>query len=357
MSDDRPDRIIDLRSDTVTRPSAGMRAAIAAAEVGDDLLGDDPTVKRLEQASAERIGKEAALFVPSGTMANLVSLLTHCGRGDEVIAGSESHIIHHEGMGSAALGGISVRSVHNDERGSIDPDEVRATIRRDDWPPTVLVCLENTQNRRGGAAISLRETRQIATIAHEADALVHIDGARIFNAAAALETDAAALAEPADTVSFCFSKGLGAPVGSVLTGPSEFIRRARRIRRQVGGSMRQVGVIAAGALYALEHNVDRLAQDHANARRLATGLAAMPNITVDPSTIDSNLVFFDIDPAIEGAELRSAAADAGVLCSGTGPQRLRMVCHLDVSADDIEVAIERFGEVVERLSERAAAAS
>jgi threonine aldolase len=355
MPDHRPDHIVDLRSDTVTRPSDGMRAAIAAAEVGDDLLGDDPTVKRLEAASAERIGKEAALFVPSGTMGNLVSLLTHCGRGDEVIAGSESHIVHHEGMGSAALGGISVRTVYNDERGRIDPEEVRATLRRDGWPPTVLVCLENTQNRRGGAAIPLQETREIAAIAHEAGALVHIDGARIFNAAAALETEAATLAEPADTVSFCFSKGLGAPVGSVLTGPAEFIDRARRIRRQVGGAMRQVGVIAAGALYALEHNVDRLSEDHANARRLAGGLAAMPNISIDPSLIDSNLVFFDVDPAVDGAELRATAAEAGVLCSGTAPQRLRMVCHLDVSADDIEVAIERFGAVVERLSERAAA--
>jgi threonine aldolase len=355
MPDDRPEHIIDLRSDTVTRPSDGMRAAIAAAEVGDDLLRDDPTVQRLEEASAERIGKEAALYVPSGTMANLVSLLTHCGRGDEVIAGSESHIVHHEGMGSAALGGISVRTVYNDDRGRIDPDEVRATIRRDGWPRTALVCLENTQNRRGGAAISLQETREIGAVAHEAGALVHIDGARIFNAAAALETDAAELAAPADTVSFCFSKGLGAPVGSVLTGPREFIDSARRVRRQVGGSMRQVGVIAAGALYALEHNVDRLVEDHANARRLAEGLAVMPNITIDPSTVDSNLVFFDVDPAIDGAELRAAAAEAGVLCSGTAPQRLRMVCHLDVSSEDIEVAIERFGAVVERLSERAAA--
>ena len=357
MPDDMLEHSIDLRSDTVTRPSDGMRAAIASAEVGDDLLGDDLTVKQLEAASAERISKEAALYVPSGTMANLVSLLTHCDRGDEVIAGSESHIVHHEGMGSAALGGISVRTVYNDDRGSIDPDEVRATIRRDGWPSTVLVCLENTQNRRGGAAISLRETREVAAVAHEAGVLVHIDGARIFNAAAALETDAAALAAPADTISFCFSKGLGAPVGSVLVGPTEFIDRARRIRRQVGGAMRQVGVIAAGALYALEHNVDRLVEDHANARLLAQGLAAMPNISIDPSMVDSNLVFFDVGDAIDGAELRAAAAEAGVLCSGTAPQRLRMVCHLDVSAEDIEVAIERFGAVVERLSESAATAA
>ena len=338
------DRIIDLRSDTVTRPSPGMRDAMHRAEVGDDIMREDPSVQALEEASAEAIGKEAALFVPSGTMANLVALLTHCGRGDEAIAGAESHILNHEGMGAVVLGGFSVRAVANDYRGAIDPDEVRLRLRTA-WPRTAVVCLENTQNRCGGAALRESEMRAVADAAHEGGALVHVDGARIFNAAAALETDARALVASADTVNFCFSKGLGAPVGSVVTGPRDFIERARDNRRLVGGAMRQSGVIAAAALWALQHNVERLAEDHANARRLAAALAEMPHIEMDPAGVDSNLVFFTLT-GVSGDEFRSRLNDAGVLCGGTGPQRVRMVCHLDVTSSDIDVAIDRIASVL-----------
>jgi threonine aldolase len=332
--------VIDLRSDTVTRPSAGMREAMAAAEVGDDVLGDDPTVKALERTAADRLGKEAALFVPSGTMANLLSLLTHCGRGDEAVIGSEAHILHHEGIGAPALGGISLRAVAAADDGRIDPVDVEAAVRGMGAPRTALVCLENTHNRCGGTAISATETRAVAAVAHDAGAKLHIDGARIFNAAAALEPDASALAAPADSVSFCFSKGLGAPVGSVLTGTAEFIARAHPLRRQLGGAMRQSGVIAAAALYALDHNVDRLADDHAHARSLADGLAELPFVRIDPSSVHTNLVFFELD-GVEGADFRQRLAEAGVLCSGTSAQRVRMVTHLDVSESDIDDALAR----------------
>lgn len=336
--------VIDLRSDTVTRPSEAMRAAMARAEVGDDMLGDDPTTRALEEAAAEALGKEAALYVPSGTMGNLVSLLTHCGRGDEAIAGNESHITNHEGMGSSALGGISVRMARNDYRGRLDPDEVRA-LMRPSWPRTALVCLENTHNRCGGSALPASDIKAVADVAHAGGAQVHVDGARIFNAATALETDARMLVASADTVQFCFSKGLGAPVGSALTGSKEFIERARPIRRQVGGAMRQSGVIAAAALYALRHNVERLAEDHANARRLADALAEMPHVAMDPAGCDSNLVFFTLE-GVSGPEFRERLAAEGVLCSAMSPQRLRMVCHLDVSRDDVERAIPIIARVL-----------
>jgi threonine aldolase len=336
---------IDLRSDTVTRPTEAMRRAIAAADVGDDVLGDDPTVIALERAAAARIGKEAALYVPSGTMANLVALLTHCGRGDEAIVGSEAHILHHEGAGAPALGGISLRTVPNDARGRIDPDHVRAAVRPAGAPRTAVVCLENTQNRCGGAAIPESDMRAVAEVAHAAGAAVHVDGARIFNAAIALETDAAALVASADTISFCFSKGLGAPVGSVLTGPRPFIDRARLMRRQVGGGMRQAGMIAAGALYALEHHVDRLADDHSNARRLAAGIAGAPHVRIDPDAVETNMVFVELE-GIDGADFRARLAEAGVLCSASAPQRVRMVTHMDVTADQIDTAIERIRAVL-----------
>ena len=337
--------VIDLRSDTVTRPGEAMREAMARAEVGDDVLGDDPTVRRLEEAAAERVGKEAAVYVPSGTMANLLALLTHCGRGDEAIVGSESHILHHEAVGAAALGGINLRTVPNDHRGRIQAEDVRAVVRTS-APRTALISLENTQNRCGGAAIPLASMREVTAVAREHGVSVHIDGARIFNAAAALETEAATLAAEGDTVSFCFSKGLGAPVGSVLTGPAEFIERARPIRRMLGGGMRQSGVIAAAALYALEHHVERLPEDHAHARRLAEGLAVLPHVVLDPSEVDTNIVFFELEAAVDGVDFRGRLADAGVLCSGTGPQRVRMVTHLDVAAADIEAAVEAAGRVL-----------
>ena len=342
--------VIDLRSDTVSRPTDEMRQAMARAEVGDDVLGDDPTVQRLEEASAERIGKEAGLYVPSGTMANLLALLVHCGRGDEAVVGSESHILHHEAVGASALGGISLRSVTNDDRGRIDPAELRAVVRAPGGAPrTALVCLENTQNRCGGAAIPLDSMCGAVEVARDTGAAVHLDGARIFNAALALETDAATIAALADTVSFCFSKGLGAPVGSVLTGPREVIDRARVLRRQLGGGMRQAGVIAAAALHALEHHVVCLPGDHERAARLADGLASLPGAPVQLDAPDTNIVFFELDDALDGVEFRERLAAEGVLCSGTGPQRVRMVTHLDVDDAAIDEAVAAAGRVVESM--------
>lgn len=340
-------RVIDLRSDTVTRPSPEMREAMHRAEVGDDLMREDPTVRALEEASAEAMGKEAGLFVPSGTMANVVALLTHCQRGDEALAGSESHILNHEGMGAVVLGGLFVRSVKNDIRGRIDPADVQANLRPS-WPRTSVVCLENTQNRCGGAAISASDMRAVADVAHAAGAQVHVDGARIFNAAVALETDVKTLVASADTVGFCFSKGLGAPVGSVLTGSREFIERAWFNRRLLGGSMRQSGVIAAAALWALQHHVERLPEDHANAQRLAAAVAEMPHVEMDPAGTDSNLVFFTVT-GVDGNDFRARLKEAGVLCSGTAPERIRMACHLDVTAEDIDAAIDRISRVLEAI--------
>ena len=344
VAEGRPLRVIDLRSDTVTRPSVAMRRAMADAEVGDDVLGDDPTVQALEAAAADRVGKESALYVPSGTMANLVALLLHCGRGEQAAIGSESHILHHEGLGAPALGGIHLAVVPNDAHGQLEVTSLDAVL----GDKIALVCLENTHNRCGGAAVRLTHTREVAEAARAADALLHIDGARIFNAAIALETDAATLVAEADTVSFCFSKGLGAPVGSVLCGPRELMEKARSIRRQLGGGMRQAGVLAAAALYALEHNIDRIAEDHAHARRLAEGLAVLPGLRLDPTAVDTNLVFFDFE-GTDPQAFRDGLAGAGILASGLSPRRLRMATHLDVSSDDIEVALVRTQRVLENL--------
>ena len=336
--------LIDLRSDTVTRPSEEMRQVMARAEVGDDLLGDDPTVDALEEASAEITGKEAGLYLPSGTMGNLVALLTHAGRGDEVIAGSESHILNNEGMGAPALGGISVRAVPNDTRGGIDLDDLRGLIRSP-WPTTKLVCIENTHNRCGGSVLPQSAMHGIAEVAHAAGAQVHVDGARIFNAAIALETDAKTLLADADTVQFCYSKGLGAPIGSAITGPKEFIDRARMMRRLVGGSMRQAGIVASAALWAMQHNLERLADDHANAKRLAQGLGEIAHIEMDPAGVDTNMVFFTLE-GVDGAEFRRRLETEGVLCTGTSAQRVRMVCHLDISRDDVDAAVDRVRKVI-----------
>lgn len=340
-------RVIDLRSDTVTRPTPEMRRAMAEARVGDDVLGDDPTVKELERVAAARIGKEAALYVPSGTMANLIALLLHCGRGDQVVVGSESHILHHEGLGAPALGGIHLSVVPNDAHGRLELEPLGAALAKG----AALVCLENTHNRRGGSIVRLTHTREVAEVARAAGARLHIDGARIFNAACGLETDAATLVAEADTVSFCFSKGLGAPVGSVLCGPRELMERARVLRRQLGGGMRQAGVIAAAALHALEHNVERLADDHAHARQLAEGLALLPGLRLEPATVESNLVFFDLDGP-EPAMFRAALAERSVLASGTAPGRVRMATHLDISAADVKEALSRTRGALESLRMR-----
>ncbi len=334
-------RIIDLRSDTVTLPSAEMRRAIAEAPVGDDVYGEDPSIQRLEAMSAAITGKEAALYVASGTMSNLVAVMTHCDRGDEAIVGGESHILQYEVAGAAGVAGVQLRTVTNDARGSMDAKSVEATIRGENvhLPRTALICIENTHNRCSGAPISLDETEALAGIARRHGLRMHIDGARIFNAALALGTNVAALSAAADTIGFCLSKGLGAPVGSVLCGPAEQIARARKMRKVLGGGMRQGGIIAAAGIWALEHMVERLGDDHANAKALARGLAELPMIELDPETIETNIVIFGIRG--DAAGFMRALKQAGVLGGSPMPGRMRMVTHYGIERADIDEVLER----------------
>jgi threonine aldolase len=333
-------RIIDLRSDTVTQPTPEMRRAMAEAVVGDDVFGDDPTVQRLESMAAERMGKEAAVFVASGTMGNIVCLLAHCQRGDEAIVGAEAHVLQYEVASAAGVGGIQLRAVPNLSHGMLDLDAVAATIRGRDihFPRTALVCLENTQNRCGGGAITVDETNAVVTLAHERGIAVHLDGARIFNATIALGVPATALTAEVDSVTFCLSKGLSAPIGSLVCGSEEFVARARKARKQLGGGMRQVGVIAAAGIVALETMVDRLAEDHEHARLLAQGLASMPGVGIDPASVQTNLVFFDVDDA---SSFRRRLYEAGVWVTGMGPTRVRMVTHYGITRADIDEALDR----------------
>jgi len=343
-------RTIDLRSDTVTHPSPAMREAIFRAELGDDVLGDDPTVKALEEKAAAKLGKEAALFVASGTMANLVSLLVHCQRGEEAIVGSMSHILQIEQAGAAALGSIQLRSARNDERGRLDLDEVRAAIRPPGLyqPRTALIALENTHNAMNGSALSAAYTAEVAAIAHGAGAALHVDGARIFNAAIALETTAEALVREADSVSFCLSKGLACPIGSMIAGTGEFIEAARRTRRIVGGGMRQIGILAAAGIVALDDMIDRLADDHASARLLAEGLASIKGISAIPELVQTNILFFTLDAGIDATAFRERCKERGILYSG-GPVRWRMVTHYGIERDDVEFALEQIREVATSL--------
>jgi threonine aldolase len=339
--------IIDLRSDTVTKPTAAMRRAMAEAEVGDDVYGEDPTVNSLEQRAARLLGKEAAIFVPSGTMCNAVALLTHCGRGDEAIVGSEAHILHYEVAGAAGLGGIQLRTARNDERGRLDPTEVAALIRDPSdqhQPRTALVCLENTHNRCGGAALTAADTEAVAAVAHARGCAVHIDGARIFNAAVALGVPASTLAAPTDSIGFCLSKGLSAPVGSLLCGSASFIGRARKTRKMRGGGMRQAGILAAAGVVALDTMIDRLADDHRAAKRLANGLARIGGVRIDPASVETNIVFFviaDGPPQPVVARLRAL----GVLAGGDA-NRVRMVTHDGIGEADIDETLERLEHVL-----------
>jgi threonine aldolase len=336
-------KVIDLRSDTVTHPTSDMRRAISEAEVGDDVYMEDPTVRRLERMAAEAMGKEAALFVTSGTMGNLVAVLTQTQRGDRVVVGDEAHIYYYEGDGERRLAGIDLVAIPNDERGRLDPALVKEALEAP-GPPASLVCLENTHNRCGGAALTAGETAAVAELAHSHGARMHLDGARIFNAAVALGVPAAELAAPVDSVTFCFSKGLSAPVGSILNGSADFIASARQVRRMVGGGMRQAGVIAAAGVVALETMVERLAEDHANARLLAAELAALPGIRLDPASVQTNIVAFDLD-GWEPPDFLAALKDVGVLAVPFGPHRIRMVTHNDITREDVETALERIRTV------------
>ena len=325
----------DFRSDTVTRPSEGMRAAMAAAEVGDDVYGDDPTVNRLEAVLAERVGKEAGLFVPSGTQSNLTALMTHCGRGDEYIAGQEAHCYVNEAGGAAVLGSIQPQPVANQPDGTLALADIEAAIKPDDihFARTKLLALENTI---GGKVVPLAYMHAATTLAHEKGLATHLDGARLFNAAVALGVAAADVAKGFDTVSVCLSKGLGAPVGSVLCGPKAFIERARRNRKILGGSMRQAGIVAAAGLYALEHNIDRLAEDHALAAQLAEGLSKFDALRVKPAA--TNMVFLEVVDA-DGVAFETFLREKGVaMHSRYGKQR--WVTHLDVGEKDVEAALE-----------------
>ncbi|MBW4438749.1 MAG: low-specificity L-threonine aldolase [Pleurocapsa minor GSE-CHR-MK-17-07R] len=287
-------KYIDLRSDTVSHPTPEMREAMAYAEVGDDVYGDDPTVNALEATAAEMFGKEAALFVASGTMGNLCSVLAHCGRGDEMILGKQAHIFRYEAGGAAAYGGIQPNTLEVERDGTMSLDAIRGAIRQDNihFPVTKLVCLENTHGGAGGAPVPASYIAQVADIARANGLKLHIDGARIFNAATALNTTVDVLCAEADSVSVCLSKGLCAPVGSVVVGDREFIRRAHRIRKSVGGGMRQAGILAAAGLIALKEMSKRLGEDHANARALAEALAAIPYVHVDMEAVKTNMLFF-----------------------------------------------------------------
>ena len=348
--------VIDLRSDTITHPTDEMRRAMAEAEVGDDVYGEDPSINLLEQRAAALLGKEAGLLTASGTMSNMVAALTYCRRGDEVILGDQAHMFWNESGGVSALAGAQVRLVPNDDQGRLDPNDVAAAIRprgNVHAPQSTLLCLENTHNRCSGAALTPADTKRVADVAHDAGLSVHMDGARIFNAAVALEVPPAELVKDVDDVSFCLSKALSCPVGSVLCGSEEFIGEARRWRKMVGGGMRQAGVLAAAGLVALDTMIERLADDHANARRLAQGMANIPGLTVDPENIQTNIVIFEIDPSVgSAAEVMQALAEAGVRVTPSRAQTLRMVTHRQVGSADVDEALSRVSRVMGELQAR-----
>jgi threonine aldolase len=330
---------IDFRSDTVTWPTPEMREAMAAAEVGDDVYGEDPTVNRLETVAAERLGKQAGLFVASGTMGNLVALLTHAGRGDEVILGHEAHTFQWEGGGLATLGGITPYPLPTDAEGRMDPAAVEAAVRGDDphLPRTRLIALENSFGGRGGTALPPDYFADMRRIAERHGLAIHLDGARLFNAAVALGVGADELSREVDSVTFCLSKGLCAPVGSVLCGTREFVDRARRVRKSLGGGMRQAGVLAATGLIALEKMTDRLADDHARARALADGLVGISGIRVDPERVRTNIVHFELDSGLPGCEeaIRRLHDEHGIRLGLYPPTYLRAVTHYWVGDDEV----------------------
>lgn len=335
--------IIDLRSDTVTKPSPAMRQAMANAKVGDDVYGEDPSIRQLEEMMAELTGKAAGLFVTSGTQGNLVALLAHCQRGAEVIMEQDAHIFYYEVGGMSALGGLIPVRVKG-ERGALLPDDIRAAVRAENvhYPDTELICLENTHNRAGGTVMTIEQMRAVQAVASEFKIPVHLDGARLFNAATALEEPLAALADSVDTVTICMSKGLGAPVGSVLCGPIDFIAAARKYRKMLGGGMRQGGIVAAAGIYALENNIERLAEDHINARFLAEGLREIPGLEVDLAAVQTNIVVCNV--AGTGRAAADVAQDlraAGVLANANGPYTIRFVTHLEISHADCELALQR----------------
>ena len=335
--------MIDLRSDTVTLPSQTMRDAIARAELGDDVMGEDPTVNRLEELAAEKMGKEAAVLVTSGTMGNLVSLLSHCTRGQDVILGDQCHIFKYEAGGASALGGLAFHTVPTGRFGELAlPDIKRAIYPPDEhYAPPGLICLENTHNRCGGTVLPVEYLRAVRRLADTVGVPVHLDGSRVFNAAVALGCEVPAFTQSVDSVQFCLSKGLSAPVGSLVCGSQEFIRRARRYRKMVGGGMRQAGIIAAAGIVALNEMVERLAEDHQTARRLAEGLAELPGVHIDLEAVQTNLVIFSVPtPHANGGSFAEVLGQAGVKIGDIGGERFRAVTHYGISQADIDEALQ-----------------
>lgn len=342
---------IDLRSDTVTWPTDAMRHAMATASVGDDVYGEDPTVNHLEALAAKRFGKEAALFVTSGTMGNVASILVHCGRGEEIIAGRSSHVFENEAGNPATLGGVHTWPIEVQADGTLTLSDIEGVIRADDphYPQTRLVCLENTQNSAGGQPLSVAYTDAVGQLCRWHDLKLHIDGARIFNAATALGVGVDRLTQAADSVTFCLSKGLCAPVGSIIVGSHDFIYRARRIRKVLGGALRQAGILAAAGIIALEEMTERLHEDHANACLLAEGLASIPAITLDASKVKTNIIYFELNDAapISADDLSVALAAEGIVIgSAYGGRKLRFVTHYWIKTAHVERVVQRIRELL-----------
>jgi threonine aldolase len=344
-------KIIDLRSDTVTQPTPEMRKAMFEAEVGDDVFGEDPSINKLEAMAAARMGKEAAIFTTSGTQSNLIAVLNHTRHGNEIILGSQSHISLYEVGGAAAIGGVVMRTVPNDASGRLNPADVEAAIRGKNihYPETALLCLENTHNVCGGSVLSVDYTSEICSLAHNHGLKVHLDGARIFNAAIALGVPENELARHADSVSFCISKGLSAPVGSLLCGSREYIEKARKIRKMLGGGMRQAGIVAAAGIVALGTMVDRLAEDHANAKRLAKGLAHIKGITLEYATPATNIVMFRITPEKYVGDFVKNLDNLGVKVGPRGGNLFRAVTHRMISTANIDEGVSSIQDVSRKL--------
>ncbi|CAI8585081.1 unnamed protein product [Vicia faba] len=346
-------RTVDLRSDTVTKPTETMRVAMSNAEVDDDVLGRDPSCFRLEKEMAKITGKEAGLFVPSGTMGNLISVLVHCDiRGSEVILGDNSHIHIYENGGIATIGGVHPRTVRNNEDGTMDIHLIEAAIRDPMgelvFPTTRLICLENSHGNTGGRCLSVEYTDRVGEVAKKHGLKLHIDGARIFNASVALGVSVDRLVRAADSVSVCLSKGLGAPVGSVIVGSNSFITKARRLRKTLGGGMRQVGILCAAALVALQENVEKLESDHKKARFLADGLNEIKGLRVNTSSVETNMVYIEIEESLQttAAKLSKDLGEYGILLMPISSSRLRVVLHYQISDSDVQFVLSRFQHVV-----------
>ena len=340
---------VDLRSDTITLPTKEMFDAIAGAELGDDVFQEDPTVNQLEDLAATKFNKEAALFVPSGTMANLVAVLSHCQRGDEVILGDQAHTFLYEVGGISAFGGVHSRQIPNQEDGTLLLEDIKKSIRKEDvhFPPTRLICLENTHNRCLGMPLSVDYTNSVTEIAKNNSLSVHVDGARIFNAAVSLGVSVTELTENIDSVSFCLSKGLSAPAGSMLCGTKDFIHRARRNRKALGGGMRQAGVLAAAGLVALEKMTDRIIDDHKNARTLAEGISNIEGISINLDSVKTNIIYFSLDhPKVDGALLLEKMAGKNIHFFELGPSWFRLVTHAGVSKDDVDDVVGEFERIL-----------